>query len=752
MSLSRSTSSSAPPFEGPEKRLYVAFSPVGDGNMRAMSARDLDDVLCAASCSVLSTRHNDHLDAYLLSESSLFVADYAVMIKTCGSTTLLHALPRILSIAHTQRLVPVIVQYSRVRFQFPERQSYPHDSYANEVAFLNSILRTHGLSLPLPSSDWHVYIAQLPAPAHTPPPSLPQTIEVFMFDLDPAAMSHYMHEGDTTRANARFALTNTTVRSRISSLLSDTACVDAYNFLPCGYSLNSIDDGAYVTIHVSPEPQASYVSFESTSNTARLADVVAAVVKVFRPCRFTVSFLGAAGCAALRANPNAPVHWSKLSKLLGCAFSTATEPVLLRASAGLWAATASYRLKGYVQRGVAAVGNDVKGINAVLSVVANRFDVRNTKACCAVRMAREVVGLRREDPTFIVDLGHLLKRAIRVRDALAPQFALRYAVRCNSDRAVLMMLNLMGWCFEAVSMAEVSALKECGVIKEKIAFVSPMLTADVVRGLDEIGTLSLLGEPDDLVMSAIERSGVALEIRIAGDAVEDSLHLCESVLAACGRIAAFAVDCEADTRLLDTKHVVSGLKRAIETTGAVIRRLPPELVKGATVSMPELSMRCDNDEAMGRAVELLELCEGAESISVDVGRWVVGPSTSLVVSVVGRRLPPQSEELHHYYLNDGVYGAFSFIIMERCSGGRTVFAAPEVIPHDGCQCEKKGEELYESTLFGPTCDALDWIWSGKLPKLQVGDMLLFRNMGAYAASAVSTFNGFAKTFDTVYVN
>lgn len=56
-----------------------------------------------------------------------------------------------------------------------------------------------------------------------------------------------------------------------------------------------------------------------------------------------------------------------------------------------------------------------------------------------------------------------------------------------------------------------------------------------------------------------------------------------------------------------------------------------------------------------------------------------------------------------------------------------------------------GEMYYTSSLWGPTCDGLDCISEKtELPELNVGDWLIFRDMGAYTISAATTFNGMAK--------
>lgn len=53
--------------------------------------------------------------------------------------------------------------------------------------------------------------------------------------------------------------------------------------------------------------------------------------------------------------------------------------------------------------------------------------------------------------------------------------------------------------------------------------------------------------------------------------------------------------------------------------------------------------------------------------------------------------------------------------------------------------------MYPCSIWGPTCDGLDRIVEQcDLPDLQVGDWLVFENMGAYTVAASSTFNGFQR--------
>src|SRR5436305_14413509 len=94
-------------FTGPEKLLEVWFSPsprelpssTAPNGLRAVSAETWKEMLDLVNCKVLSIIESEHIDAYLLSESSMFVFPHKLILKTCGTTTLLCGLPRILEIA-----------------------------------------------------------------------------------------------------------------------------------------------------------------------------------------------------------------------------------------------------------------------------------------------------------------------------------------------------------------------------------------------------------------------------------------------------------------------------------------------------------------------------------------------------------------------------------------------------------------------------------------------------------------------------
>lgn len=80
-----------------------------------------------------------------------------------------------------------------------------------------------------------------------------------------------------------------TQKSGIDKILPNVT-IDDYLFDPCGYSMNGVlKNGEYMTIHITPEKEFSYVSFESNIQQSSYLDVIARVLETFRPGKFIVT-------------------------------------------------------------------------------------------------------------------------------------------------------------------------------------------------------------------------------------------------------------------------------------------------------------------------------------------------------------------------------------------------------------------------------------------------------------------------------
>lgn len=181
---------------GPEKLLEVWFSPspaalpgsAGPAGLKAVSCDTWKEMLDLVNCKVLSVIESEHVDAYLLSESSMFVFPHKVVLKTCGTTTLLLGLPRMLEIAALDAGLPHVpadpirgiaaqaspyrIFYSRKNFLYPDQQRGPHRSWRDEVYYLDRMFLGGSAYMigKMNGEHWYLYITG-PNTRLTPPPS-----------------------------------------------------------------------------------------------------------------------------------------------------------------------------------------------------------------------------------------------------------------------------------------------------------------------------------------------------------------------------------------------------------------------------------------------------------------------------------------------------------------------------------------------------------------------------------------------------
>ncbi|CAK7203852.1 spermidine resistance protein [Sporothrix eucalyptigena] len=237
-------------FEGPEKLLEVWFAPspralapsVKENGLKSVPADVWVEMLDLVNCKILSVIHSETVDAYLLSESSMFVFPHKIILKTCGTTTLLLGLHRMLRIAATvagfpfhnavstsdirAAATPYRVFYSRKNFLFPDRQQGPHRSWKQEVKYLDDMFENGSAYMvgKMNGDHWYLYITS-PTSNLTPP----QT-----------PVDEDSKDGKPTGAvpDAATAFRSTKIPTGILTAPTSSAASDAAGECACGEDMN----------------------------------------------------------------------------------------------------------------------------------------------------------------------------------------------------------------------------------------------------------------------------------------------------------------------------------------------------------------------------------------------------------------------------------------------------------------------------------------------------------------------------------
>jgi S-adenosylmethionine decarboxylase len=282
-------------FEGPEKKLEIILERPFPG-LRANPHGRWERVVNATRAEIISKKSTERLDAYLLSESSLFVWDDRVLMITCGKTTLVRSLPEILSVIGRSRVA--FVFYERKNLMFPNEQP---SNFEEDVDFLSKSFS--GVSCRLGSADGdhvHVFYAcPVKTDACTSHPDA--TLQVLMHDLDPSAAETFTSRNRERRLH----------RERLAALerIYPQTIKDRHFFSPYGYSLNGIAEKSYFTVHVTPQRNSSYASFETNMLEDDYSKVIHAVTSVFDPGRFCVMLTTSLQkqCAFLHGTVDKPI-------------------------------------------------------------------------------------------------------------------------------------------------------------------------------------------------------------------------------------------------------------------------------------------------------------------------------------------------------------------------------------------------------------------------------------------------------------
>lgn len=294
-------------FEGTEKRIEIDFR--GDGSLRNAPRSDWETVVTLSATQILNCKETDQFTSFLLSESSLLVYSRKAIIKTCGSTVPLKAVPKLLSIGKEQGLECEWMCYSRKNFIAPEEQPHEHQSMEQEVEACKMVFGSVGDAYvlgPLTGEHWLFYDAlYLTVTNYLERGDF--TIDVMMYDL-PKDVQEVFHttEPEGSRAGAE-AMTKQSGLGAIAAFMN--AEVDDYCFESCGYSCNMHSDLSYAMVHVTPQDLCSYASFETNFGSTlkglperpleeTLNELLGKVIAAFRPGRLTVTLLQDQGAVA----------------------------------------------------------------------------------------------------------------------------------------------------------------------------------------------------------------------------------------------------------------------------------------------------------------------------------------------------------------------------------------------------------------------------------------------------------------------
>jgi ornithine decarboxylase len=349
---------------------------------------------------------------------------------------------------------------------------------------------------------------------------------------------------------------------------------------------------------------------------------------------------------------------------------------------------------------------------------------------------------RHGSPLFVIDTARVRAQYRRLAGAL-PKVDLHYALKPLPHASVIRALQQEDAFFDLATNGEVDLAQRCGVAAERCIHTHPIKRDSDIRtalayGVDRF----VVDNPDELRKFVKFRNRATVLIRVSfrsPDAVCDLSKKfgCtpEAVaellkLAAELRIEVAGLSFHVGSQASDSAMHVQAIDVCRELLHAA-RRAGHDLTMldigggfpygGAQRSLPI-------EDYCAPIVRALNSLPPEVRVIAEPGRYIVTPAAIAVASVMGRAL---RDGRWWYYLDDGLYGSYSGQIYDHATYPLEALAA--------------AGETYPSVLAGPTCDSIDVITEAiDLPKLDVGDLIVGRDMGAYTWASASDFNFFPR--------
>lgn len=377
-------------------------------------------------------------------------------------------------------------------------------------------------------------------------------------------------------------------------------------------------------------------------------------------------------------------------------------------------------------------------------------------------IVEEISQRKNETPFYVFDLKGIKRQHHRWLQLL-PRIKPFYAVKCNDSPEILALLAELGTGFDCASKSEIDRVLALGVDPGNIIYANPCKTPSHIKHAANLGVnLTTFDNEEELLKISVQNPAAKLVLRIKGD---DDSALCKFNikygvdLKQCKPLLTLAKDLKLDVvgvsfhngsgntdsnsykksilfvrQVFDSAHEIGLNFKLIDIGGGF-----PCCEDGDSKFAEYAAVI---DKALSEHFPSVNGATGGENNYVFIaepGRYYVASCIKLVCMVIGKRVDyckETGQNRFSYYLNDGVYGAFNNTIFDHVS------AEPEYI--DTTNVKSHGQ-MYQTVFWGQTCDSMDCIKQDVMfPELNIGQWLIFKNMGAYTNSAASNFNGFDK--------
>ncbi|XP_055316889.1 ornithine decarboxylase 1-like [Sitodiplosis mosellana] len=360
---------------------------------------------------------------------------------------------------------------------------------------------------------------------------------------------------------------------------------------------------------------------------------------------------------------------------------------------------------------------------------------------------RSVSGNVDEEPLYLCDISDIInKHAIWKRSM--PRVLPFYAVKCNDSPIVLQTLATLGTGFDCASKGEIAMVMNYGVAPQSIIYANPTKPISHLKFAAEMN-VSVMTVDSEFELLKIKKHypDAKLILRIRCDAKVSQCPLGEKYgcnpdteapelidLAMSLGLKVIGISFHVGSGCMDPPvyaKAIQAARKLFDFAASVGYHFTLLDIGGGFPGDKDTDIN-EIASIVNRSIDLHFPSSDDVTIIAEPGRFYVSSAYTLACRVHSKREIHQNGKFKsvYYYINDGVYGSFNCNLYDH----KIVYPIT---------LKATDEELFKSTIWGPTCDALDQVCENvSLPQLNIDDFIIFENMGAYTIPIASPFNGF----------
>ncbi|XP_063807327.1 ornithine decarboxylase-like isoform X1 [Pseudophryne corroboree] len=361
-----------------------------------------------------------------------------------------------------------------------------------------------------------------------------------------------------------------------------------------------------------------------------------------------------------------------------------------------------------------------------------------------------------DDPFYVADLNDVIEKHWRFLQQL-PRVRPFYAVKCNSSIEVLQVFAALGTGFDCASKAEIKMILGMGLPATDIIYANPCKQPSHIRYAAKHGVNRMTfdceselekipeNHPDAEMILRIhtdDEGSVSCLSKKFGALVEICEHLLKRAKSLNVLVTGVSFHIGSGSSNPHSFHqCIADARRLFDVGNKLGHKMRVLDIGGGFPGHPDFQPGFEEFSAV-IAESLDQYFPSTEDVQIiaEPGTYYMCSAFTCAINIITKKenyvkaADGKDTRKLSYYLNDGLFGSFLFYELYKKEIRLVPVVDKVILP---------SAERFPSTLWGPCCTEKDMILEEvDLPELEVGDWLIFQNMGAYHISMATVFCGF----------